>query len=310
MATSSQPNDDEEAGGCSFANAKAGLLKAAEQTKEEYVQCFDELKYECTPEVKPLDYYSDLTKQTVRAWIHIPYLPAFHRPGWLLRYICGPYDGEWLASLIADFCAGLTVALTLIPQALSYAQLANLPAINGLYTAILPSTTYVFFGSSMQLAVGPVAIVSLMVGTLVTQFQPDYATNLEGAVDTAAQAAFNTGIIMTVMGIFNLGSFIHFISHPVMSGFTTGAAMSIGLSQLTSGFGFTGSGVYSAPKAGQPGYEENWEVMEWVQHNWNAKYNYPATGTHTHTHSLSLIHPPQYPSTLTCSFFHSSTSLF
>ena len=66
------------------------------------------------------------------------------------------------------------------------------------------------------------AIVSLMVGTLVTQFQPDYATNTAAAVDTAAQAAFNTGILMTVMGIFNLGSFIHFISHPVMSGFTTG----------------------------------------------------------------------------------------
>ena len=155
--TSIQQPHDEEAGssGCSFSNAKSGFLRAAEQTKEDYVHCFEEIKYECTPEIRPLNYYSDLTKQTMRAWIHIPYFPAFHRPGWLLRYIFGPYDSEWVTLLIADFCAGLTVALTLIPQALSYAQLANLPAINGLYTAILPSTTYVFFGSSMQLAVGP-----------------------------------------------------------------------------------------------------------------------------------------------------------
>ena len=70
----------------------------------------------------------------------------------------------------SDFWAGITVAITLIPQALSYAVLANLPAINGLYTAILPSATYIFLGSSMILAVGPVALVSLIVGSLVLQY--------------------------------------------------------------------------------------------------------------------------------------------
>ena len=175
-----------------------------------------------------------------------------------------------------DFCAGLTVAFTLIPQALSYAALANLPAINGLYTAILPSTCYVFFGSSMQLAVGPVAVVSLMTGILVSHHQPDYATNTVAAVDTAAQAAFNVGILMTVMGILNLGSFIHFISHPVMSGFTTGAAMSIGLSQLNNAFGFSSSTApYAAPKQGQEGYEYNYQVMQWLMKNFNEKYNFP-----------------------------------
>jgi MFS superfamily sulfate permease-like transporter len=155
-----------------------------------------------------------------------------------------------------------------------------MPAVNGLYTAILPSATYLFFGSSMQLAVGPVAVVSLMMGSLMSKHQPDYATNPLGAIDTAAQASFNVGILMTVMGksthaarpwaptwpfwpppclnhpvarprirtvstgILNLGNFINFISHPVMSGFTTGAAMSIGLSQVNNAFGFNGKTMY------------------------------------------------------------------
>ena len=68
--------------------------------------------------------------------------------------------------------------------------------------------------------------------------------------------------------------------------------MSIGLSQLTSAFGFAGSGVYSVPKAGQPGFEENWEVMEWIVHNWNAKYNYPASDKKSKTYNgKTLINP-------------------
>jgi len=103
-------------------------------------------------------------------FIHIPYFPAFHRPGWLLRYVVGPHDQEMLDMFINDFIAGITVGLTLIPQGLSYAGLANMPAINGLYSAILPSAAYTFLGSSMQLAVGPVAVVSLLVGNLVLKY--------------------------------------------------------------------------------------------------------------------------------------------
>lgn len=138
---------------------------------------------------------------------------------------------------LADVIAGITVALTLIPQGLSYATLANLPAINGLYAAILPSATYTFFGSSLQLAVGPVAIVSLLMGKLMNDYNIEYTTDIEGALDTAAQAALCCGIILVSMSLLNLGNFIDFISHPVMSGFTTAAACLIGLSQLKSGFG-------------------------------------------------------------------------
>lgn len=225
-----------------------------------------------------IDGEAEATGKMVLSWFHIPYFPAFHRPGWLLRYLVGPFNKQLLNSLVADFCAGLTVALTLIPQALSYAKLANLPAINGLYAAILPSATYVFFGSSMQLAVGPVAIVSLLTGQIVAKYQPDFATNFVGATDTAAQASLSVGIIMTCMGLLNLGSFIQFISFPVMSGFTTGAAMSIGLSQIKSAFGFATqpanamgyTDLTGPPQQGQVGYDYNYAVMAWYTKNWNA----------------------------------------
>ena len=158
-------------------------------------------------------------------WLHIPYLPLFHRPGWLMRYMVGPHDQELMNMLFADFVAGLTIALTYVPQALSYAKLANLPAINGLYACILPAAVYCFYGTSMQLAVGPVAIVSLLTGGLVSQYQPDFATNTVGAVDTAAQACLSVGIIMCCMSLLNLGSFIQFIAHPVMSGTTFGSTL-------------------------------------------------------------------------------------
>ena len=214
-------------------------------------------------------------------WFHLPYLPLCHRPGWLMRYLVGPYDQELLNMLLADFVAGLTVALTYVPQALSYAKLANLPPVNGLYTCILPAAVYCVFGTSMQLAVGPVAIVSLLAGKIVAQYQPDFATNTVGAVDTAAQACICMGIIMCGMAIFNLGSFIQFISQPVMSGFTTGAAMSIGLSQVKSAFGFftqpsncRGYDYGTGPgQQGQSDFPYNSDVMGWYIRNWNAQFS-------------------------------------
>jgi MFS superfamily sulfate permease-like transporter len=80
----------------------------------------------------------DQVKTFVRSWIHIPYFPSFHRPGWLLRYLVGPYDHHWATGIFSDFGAGLTVALTLVPQGLSYSKLANLPPINGLCKSLIP----------------------------------------------------------------------------------------------------------------------------------------------------------------------------
>jgi SulP family sulfate permease len=198
-----------------------------------------------------------------------------------LRYICGPHDAHLLESFLSDIWAGITVALTLIPQGLSYAGLANLPAVNGLYAAVLPSASYTFFGSAMQLAVGPVAIVSLLVGTLVNQYVPNYATDTQAAIDTAAQASLCCGIILTIMAVFNMGDFINFLAQPVMSGFTSAAACLIGLNQLKNAFGYT----VAVPQAGQEHYEYNYQVMQWWADNWNL-HTYPNTCKTTTTNGV------------------------
>ena len=169
------------------------------------------------------------------------------------------------------------MCLTLVPQGLSYAALANLPPINGLYSGIMPSIVYALFGSSMQLAVGPVAVVSLLIGQLIANNAPlcSYSTSSPcpsvvvdptPAVDTAAQACLCVGIMLVVLSILNCGAFIQLISKPVIVGFTTGAAMTIGLSQLKDGIGITFSTV---PQTGQPGFEFNYQLMEWYVKNWN-----------------------------------------
>jgi sulfate permease, SulP family len=141
--------------------------------------------------------------------------------------------------------------------------LANLPAINGLYTATLPSATYTFFGSSMQLAVGPVALVSLLQAELITTY--GITPGSDEAVDFAGECAIAIGFILTMMSLFNLGDLIRFISHPVMSGFTTAAALLIGQNQLKGAFGFT----VSPPQVGKDGYKWNYEIMQWFAENWN-----------------------------------------
>eukprot|EP01034_Spumella_vulgaris_P027443 gene27443-34159_t len=192
----------------------------------------------------------------------MPYLPALHSPGWLLRYTVGPHNIDMLEMAFYDIWAGITVAMTLIPQALSYAKLANLPPVNGLYTAVLPSAFYTFFGSSLQLSVGPVALVSLLMGQLVIQYGAEPGS-IE-AVDLAGETALCVGFILTVMSVLKLGNFIRFISHPVMSGFTTAAAMLIGMNQLKNAFGFTSN----VPQQGQEGYDYNYQVMQWFLNHW------------------------------------------
>ena len=178
--------------------------------------------------------------------------------------------------------------MTLIPQALSYGVLANLPAINGLYAAIMPSVTYVVLGSSLQLAVGPVAIVSLLTGTLVakhapassyTTTDPKYDPTL--AIDTAAQASLSVGVILTVLSLLNCGALIQLISKPVIVGFTTGAAMTIGLSQLKDALGITFATV---PQPGSPGYDYNYELMEWYVNQWSDTNTF-STGGVTYTYN-------------------------
>lgn len=131
--------------------------------------------------------------------------------------------------LRGDVVAGVTVAVMLIPQGMAYAMLAGLPPIVGLYASILPLVAYAFFGTSRQLAVGPVAMDSLLVATGVGAIAQG---GTELYLTLAAVVALLTGIIQLAMGALRLGFVVNFLSHPVISGFTSAAALIIGLSQL------------------------------------------------------------------------------
>lgn len=199
----------------------------------------------------------------LRRRVHVPYFPPMHRPGWLLRLVLGPYNEQWRSRGINDIVAGVTVSLLLIPQGLSYSTLAQLPPINGLYAAIFPSACYTIFGSSMQLAVGPVAIISLVVGQLVNKTQ--IVAGSPKSADFAAELCLAVGTILAVLSFANVGNLVRFISYPVMSGFTSGAAAIIGLNQLKAVFGFTTSYF---PQVGDGRVENNYEVVGWILEHW------------------------------------------
>ena len=136
------------------------------------------------------------------------------------------YQKRWLRG---DLVAGITVAMMLIPQAMSYALLAGLPPIIGLYASIVPLIIYAIFGTSRQLAVGPVAMVALLVASGVGAIAEPGSQQF---VFLAITLAMMVGVIQLAMGVFRLGFLTNFMSHPVISGFTSAAAIIIGLSQL------------------------------------------------------------------------------
>lgn len=146
---------------------------------------------------------------------------------------------EWLpnykkSQLKGDITAGITVSIILIPQGIAYAMIAGLPPIYGLYAALIPQIIYAIFGSSYQVAVGPVAMDSLIVATGVSALA---LRGSEGYVSTAILLALMVGTIQFLMGIFRLGFVVNFLSKPVISGFASAVAMLIGLNQFKNLFG-------------------------------------------------------------------------
>lgn len=138
-------------------------------------------------------------------------------------------DGYGAADARADVSAGLTTAVMLVPQAMAYAMLAGLPPIVGLYASLLPLVAYALVGTSRQLAVGPVAMVSLLVASGVGALaEPGSDTYLAMAVLLAVMV----GVLQLVMGVARLGWLVNFLSHPVVSGFTSAAALLIALTQI------------------------------------------------------------------------------
>jgi anti-anti-sigma factor len=133
-----------------------------------------------------------------------------------------------------DFLAGLTVALVLIPQSMAYAQLAGLPAYYGLYAAFLPPMVAALFGSSRQLATGPVAVVSLM---SAASLEPLATAGSAEFIAYSIVLALTVGIFQFSLGVLRLGLVVNFLSHPVINGFTNAAAIIIASSQFSKFFG-------------------------------------------------------------------------
>uniref|UniRef100_A0A7S2QJF3 STAS domain-containing protein n=1 Tax=Zooxanthella nutricula TaxID=1333877 RepID=A0A7S2QJF3_9DINO len=175
-------------------------------------------------------------------WRLMPVLEVFPTMGW--------------ATARADIIAGLTVGVMVIPQSMSYASIAGLPYIYGMYSACVPTFIYAFFGQSRQLAVGPVAMVSLLVeaglnGRLTEAECPaSYDTGIlrqdvhqsdlcqEQYADLAIMCAVLVGVFQILARLLKLGFLVSFLGHPVTSGFTSAAAIIIGTSQVKNIVGF------------------------------------------------------------------------
>ncbi|KAL0893399.1 hypothetical protein ABMA27_014986 [Loxostege sticticalis] len=140
---------------------------------------------------------------------------------WLPNY-CVEY-------LIRDIIAGVTVGLTSIPQGIAYAIVAGVPPQVGLYSSIFPGIVYALFGSCKDVTVGPTAILSALL-----------AKHVARSVDFAYLAAFLSGCCVLLLGVLQLGFLLDFISKPVISGFTTAAALQIAASQLKTLFRISG----------------------------------------------------------------------
>jgi SulP family sulfate permease len=138
--------------------------------------------------------------------------------------------------LRGDLIAGITGALVLVPKAMAYAQLSGLPVYFGLYTALVPAILGALWGSSRQLATGPVAIISLMTAAALTPLAVPFS---EEYIGLALLLTLMVGVIQFSLGAFKLGAIVNFVSHPVILGFMNAAAIIIALSQLDLLLGIT-----------------------------------------------------------------------
>lgn len=140
---------------------------------------------------------------------------------WLPNYKATQFRG--------DFIAGITVGIILIPQGIAYALIAGLPPIYGLYCALVPQIIYAIFGSSRQVAIGPVAMDSLIVATGVSTLA---LTGSDSYIAITILLALIVGAIQFLLGVFQLGFVVNFLSKPVITGFTSAVALTIGINQF------------------------------------------------------------------------------
>ena len=157
--------------------------------------------------------------------------------------------------LLRNFQAGTTTAILLIPQSMAYALVAGVPPVYGLYASLLPLVVYALLGRSRELALGPGALDTLLIGVTIGSLS---MTSNPNAATVAAIIAFQVAIIQIVLGLLRGGFLINFLSKPVISGFTSAAALTIAISQVKHllGMDIDGSSRF---------YEEFWQLITHVE---------------------------------------------
>ncbi|XP_050454743.1 sodium-independent sulfate anion transporter-like isoform X2 [Cataglyphis hispanica] len=169
-----------------------------------------------------VDYYESLTKWYKKTKCDDYFKRRLPVLSWLPRYQC-----TWI---LQDALAGITVGLTAVPQGIAYGIVAGLNAEYGLYAAFMASFIYVIFGSCENITIGPTAIMATMVQPLVEKY----------GADIAILITFLKGCIIALLGIYHLGFLLDFVSLPVITGFTSAAAINIASSQFKSLLGIPG----------------------------------------------------------------------
>ncbi|KAG2269055.1 hypothetical protein Bca52824_063610 [Brassica carinata] len=168
----------------------------------------------------PLRHFKD---QSLSKKLMLGLQSVFPVSEWGLKYNLKMFRG--------DFIAGLTIASLCIPQDIGYSKLAGLNPKYGLYSSFVPPLVYAFMGSSRDIAIGPVAVVSLLLGTLL-RAEIDPTTSPNEYLRLAFTATFFAGVTQVTLGFFRLGFLIDFLSHAAVVGFMGGAAITIALQQL------------------------------------------------------------------------------
>ncbi|KAJ6493233.1 sulfate transporter family-domain-containing protein [Mycena sanguinolenta] len=158
-------------------------------------------------------------------------LSLFPISTWISRYNLGWATG--------DFISGLTVGMVLVPQSMSYAQIATLPVQYGLYSSFVGVTIYCLFATSKDVSIGPVAVVSLIVSQIIGRVTAAHPGQWEGP-EIATTVAFMCGFIVLGVGLLRLGWIIEFIPAVAVSGYMTGSAISISAGQVPGLMGITG----------------------------------------------------------------------
>ncbi|KAF8841350.1 sulfate permease [Paxillus ammoniavirescens] len=157
--------------------------------------------------------------------------------GWITRYNAG-----WLTG---DLIAGLTVGMVVVPQSMSYAQIATLPPQYGLYSSFVGVLIYCFFATSKDVSIGPVAVMSLTVSQIIAAVDSKHPNQWEGP-QIATTLAFICGFIVLGIGLLRIGWLVEFIPAPAVSGFMTGSAINIMAGQVPGLMGITGFNTRAA----------------------------------------------------------------